>query len=74
MKRFKILYRPEPEGGYTAIVPSLPGCISYGETLKEARQMIEDAIRCHLKCMAEHAEECCDDTDCLVEDITVEDG
>ena len=74
MKRFKVLFKPEPEGGYTAIVPSLPGCISFGETLDEARKMIGDAIGCHLKCMKEHAEDCCDDKDCLIEEMTVEDA
>lgn len=73
MKCFKVMFRPEPEGGYTAHVPSLPGCISFGETKDDARQMIKDAIRCYLRCMKEHCEDCCDDKDCLVEEITVED-
>ena len=34
----------EPEGGYTIMVPSLPGCISYGRTFEEALEMIKDAI------------------------------
>ena len=34
----------EPEGGYTIIVPSLPGCISFGNTFEEAIEMIKDAI------------------------------
>ena len=33
---YRILVRKEPEGGYTVIVPSLPGCITYGETIEEA--------------------------------------
>jgi antitoxin HicB len=36
--------QPEPEGGYTISVPSLPGCISYGETFEQAIEMISDAI------------------------------
>src|SRR3990170_4704137 len=36
--------RPEPEGGYTVTVPSLPGCLTYGETFEEAMTMIDDAI------------------------------
>ena len=35
----------EPEGGYTISVPSLPGCISYGNTFEEAMEMIEDAMK-----------------------------
>lgn len=34
----------EPEGGYTISVPSLPGCISYGETFEEAIDMIKDVM------------------------------
>jgi antitoxin HicB len=34
----------EPEGGYTITVPSLPGCISYGETFEKAMEMIKDAM------------------------------
>ncbi len=33
----------EPEGGYTVTVPSLPGCISYGESFEQAMEMIKDA-------------------------------
>jgi antitoxin HicB len=36
--------QPEPEGGYTITVPSLPGCISYGDTFEEAIEMIKDAM------------------------------
>jgi antitoxin HicB len=37
-------FQSEPEGGYTISVPSLPGCLSYGETFEQALTMIEDAI------------------------------
>lgn len=37
-------FQAEPEGGYTISVPSLPGCLSYGETFEQAMTMIEDAI------------------------------
>jgi predicted RNase H-like HicB family nuclease len=38
---FTVMFRPEPEGGYTAMVPSLPGCISYGETLEAMELYLE---------------------------------
>lgn len=41
---YNVIFRPEPEGGYTVIVPSLPGCITYGQDLKEAKLMVLDAI------------------------------
>jgi len=42
--QFNIVFKPETEGGFTVIVPSLPGCITYGRDLKEAKKMIIDAI------------------------------
>ena len=36
---FNIVLRPEPEGGFTALVPALPGCVTYGRTLAEAKAM-----------------------------------
>ena len=41
---FNIVLRPEPEGGFTVIVHALPGCITYGRTLAEAKKMAKDAI------------------------------
>jgi predicted RNase H-like HicB family nuclease len=34
----KVLYEPSEEGGYTVSVPALPGCISEGDTLEQARR------------------------------------
>lgn len=34
----------ESEGGYTVLVPSLPGCVSYGKNFEEAMKMIKDAM------------------------------
>jgi antitoxin HicB len=41
---FNIVLRPEPEGGFTVIVPAFPGCVTYGRTLAEAKKMAKDAI------------------------------
>lgn len=35
--------------GYQVTVPLLPGLVTYGRTLDEAREMARDAIRCHLE-------------------------
>ena len=59
---FRIVLRPEPEGGYTVIVPTLPGCITYGETIEEAKRMAKDAIEAYLKSMEKHGEEFLDDS------------
>lgn len=41
--RYPVTLVPEAEGGYTVLIPDLPGCMSVGETPDEAMQMIEDA-------------------------------
>ena len=45
----KVLFEPSAEGGYTVFVPALPGCISEGDTLEEARQNIREAIALYLE-------------------------
>ncbi len=46
---FTVLYEPAEEGGYTVTVPALPGLVTEGDTLEEARAMAQDAIRCYLE-------------------------
>ena len=48
MKR-RVVLEPSDEGGYTVLVPSLPGCISEGETLDEAIANIREAIELYLE-------------------------
>ncbi|MFA5187867.1 MAG: type II toxin-antitoxin system HicB family antitoxin [Patescibacteria group bacterium] len=55
--QFNIIFRPEEEGGFTAIVPSLPGCITYGKDLKEAKKMAIDAIYGYIESVKKHKEE-----------------
>jgi predicted RNase H-like HicB family nuclease len=51
-----VLLQPEPEGGYTVTCPALPGLVTYGETLEEARAMAADAIRGYIECLQEDGE------------------
>jgi len=45
----KIIFEPSDEGGYTAIVPALPGCISEGESKDDALRNIREAIALYLE-------------------------
>ena len=54
--QFNAVFRPEPEGGFTVLVPSLPGCVSYGKTLTEAKKMIIDAIKGYIISMKKNGE------------------
>ncbi|HEV2352104.1 MAG TPA: type II toxin-antitoxin system HicB family antitoxin [Terriglobia bacterium] len=47
--KIKGVLDPSEEGGYTATVPSLPGCISEGETVTEALANIQEAINLYLE-------------------------
>jgi len=47
--KLKIILEPSEEGGYTAIVPALPGCISEGDTREEALANIQEAIELYLE-------------------------
>ena len=47
--KLKVVLEPSDEGGYTVLVPSLPGCISEGETLDEALANIREAIELYLE-------------------------
>jgi len=53
---FRIMLRKEPEVGYTAFVPSLPGCVTYGETIDEAIEMAREAVELYIESLLEHNE------------------
>ncbi len=41
---YDVILEPSEDGGYTVYVPALRGCVSEGETEKEALENIRDAI------------------------------
>lgn len=47
--KLKVYLEPSDEGGFTVIVPSLPGCISEGDTKEEAISNIREAIALYLE-------------------------
>jgi predicted RNase H-like HicB family nuclease len=47
--KIKVVLEPAEEGGYTIYVPSLPGCISEGDTEEEAMTNIKEAIELYLE-------------------------
>ncbi len=54
--QYNVIFRSEPEGGFTAFVPSLPGCITFGSDLSEAKKMITDAIKGYIFSLEKHKE------------------
>jgi antitoxin HicB len=54
---YRVIYELLAEGGYQVIVPAMPGIVTYGRTLPEAREMAKDAIVCHLRALLKDGEE-----------------
>ena len=65
MRTYRINLRKEEEGGYTVLVPALPGCITYGETVDEAIEMAKEAIELYVEELRNHGEIVPDDSNLL---------
>ena len=48
--QYEVVFDPNGEG-YTITVPQLPGLVTEGDNLREAREMAKDAIRCYLEAL-----------------------
>jgi predicted RNase H-like HicB family nuclease len=57
MKNFTVVLEEAEEGGYTASVPALPGCISEGDSYEEAVANIKDAIQLYLRAVAKEIQQ-----------------
>lgn len=66
---FNIVFRPEPEGGFTVLVPALPGCVTYGKDLKEAKKMARDAIGAYITSLKKHNEPIPSDDETLLSSL-----
>ena len=47
--KLKVMLEPSEEGGFTAYIPTLPGCISEGDTVDEAMVNIREAVELYLE-------------------------
>lgn len=47
--KYPIVLTPEKQGGFTVTVPDLPGCVTYGKTLTQAKEMVVEAIEGYLE-------------------------
>jgi antitoxin HicB len=50
---YRIRLLKEDDGGYTVIVPALPGCVTFGETIDEAISMAKEAIEGYIETLNE---------------------
>jgi antitoxin HicB len=55
-RHYTVLFEPAEEGGYVVTCPALPGLVTEGDTLEEAREMARDAIRGYLESLQKDGE------------------
>jgi len=70
--QYTISLRPEPEGGYTVLVPALPEVVTYGETEQEALRMAREAIELALEVRRDDGDDMPDAGVPLVRTVTVQ--
>ncbi len=54
--KLRVVFEPSDDGGYTTYVPSLPGCISEGDTREEALRNVKEAIELYLESVEDDIE------------------
>jgi antitoxin HicB len=54
--RYRVLIEQDEDGSFVAEVPSLPGCLSQGETRSEALANVREAIAAYLESIEAHGE------------------
>jgi antitoxin HicB len=54
---YTIQLRPEPEGGFTVLVPALPEIVTYGTDEEDALRMAHDAIELALAVRRDEGDE-----------------
>lgn len=46
---YTVILEQEPDGGYVARVPALPGCVSQGDTRPEVLKNIREAVEAYIQ-------------------------
>lgn len=54
---YTVIFEPVEDGGYVVSVPSLPGCLTQGETFEESVMMVKDAIKGYLSVLKNQKQE-----------------
>jgi antitoxin HicB len=69
--RFTINLHPQPEGGYSVLVPALPEVVTEGDTREEALAHAREAIEAILLLYAEEGRAIPDDVPTEIESLTI---
>jgi predicted RNase H-like HicB family nuclease len=54
MVKLQAIAIPEAVGGYSVLIPALPGCVTQGETIEEVQANIVEAAEGWLDCQHDH--------------------
>lgn len=54
--KYRVLIEQDEDGTYVAEVPSLPGCITQGQTRQKAVENVREAIELYIESLREHDE------------------
>ena len=68
---FTVIYEPAEEGGFIVTVPAMPGLVTEGDTIEEAREMAVDAIRCYIASLQKDGEPIPDEDSFRQEKISI---
>ena len=55
-RTYTVVFNPDPEGGFVVTCPALPGLVTYGATLDEARSMARDAMEGYVATLVEDSQ------------------
>ena len=70
--RYTVILVPDDDDRCSVLVPALPGCVTYGRTLKEAQQMARDAISGYIASLRKHNEPVPTDEETLLASLDLE--
>ena len=68
---YTVIMTPDGDGGYVVTCPALPGLVTGGDTLGEAREMAADAIRGYIESLQKDGEPIPTDNP-IIEEVAVE--
>jgi predicted RNase H-like HicB family nuclease len=68
---YTVVFERNEHDGYTVMVPALPGLVTEGRTLDEAKEMAHDAIVCYLEGLIKDGEPIPQEREVLHETVTV---
>ena len=68
---YTVIMTPDETGVYVVTRPALPGLVTEGDTLEEARAMVADAIRCYVESLQKDGGPTPTDNP-IIEEVTVE--